>query len=118
MNSLREKVEDLNRMIQQGQLLDAFEKYYADDVVMTEIGQEPRRGKATNRAYEEAFVGGLTAFRKGDVKAMSVDEESGVAFTEWSLDFTHKDWGDMAYDQVAVQRWRDGQVVEETFYHA
>jgi len=40
-----------------------------------------------------------------------------VAFIEWFMDFTHSAWGDLVQEQVAVQRWKDGQIVHERFYH-
>jgi len=116
--SVRSLVDELNGMILQGQILDAFEKFYAENVVMSDNGIDPREGKAVNRAYEEAFVGGLTAFRGAEIKNIAVNEETGVAMVEWFFDYTHKDWGDMTYTQVAVQHWQDGQIVKETFYHA
>ena len=34
MTDLRTQVDQLNQMILEGKILDAFEKFYADDVVM------------------------------------------------------------------------------------
>jgi hypothetical protein len=34
MKDLRTLVDELNQMILEGKILDAFEKFYADDVVM------------------------------------------------------------------------------------
>jgi hypothetical protein len=34
--NIKEKVEEMNRMIQSGQNMEAFEKYYHEDVVMQE----------------------------------------------------------------------------------
>ena len=48
--SLRDDVNALNSMILQGQIMEAFDKYYADDLVMQENNGEPRVGKATNQA--------------------------------------------------------------------
>lgn len=116
MPSIRENVDDLNHQILNGQILPAFEQYYADDVVMVDQGQPPREGKDTNREYEEAFVNGLTEFRGAEVKSVAIDEANNKSFVEWHFDFTHKDFGDQKYDQVAVQTWDGDQIVEERFY--
>ncbi|HEX9951555.1 MAG TPA: nuclear transport factor 2 family protein [Rubricoccaceae bacterium] len=116
MPSIRESVDALNARILSGDILGAFEDLYADDLVMTDAGQEPRVGKDVNRQYEEAFVNGLTEFRGAEVKAVAVDEATGKAFIEWHFDFTHSAYGSQTYDQVAVQTWRDGKVAEERFY--
>ena len=116
MATLRESVDDLNNRILQGDILGAFEDYYAEDVVMIDAGQPPREGKDVNRQYEEVFVNGLTELRNAEVKAVGIDEEAGKALVEWHFDFTHSDYGVQTYDQVAVQTWKDGQITEERFY--
>ena len=50
MPTLQESVADLNARILQGDILGAFEDYYADDVVMIDQGMPPREGKDVNRA--------------------------------------------------------------------
>ena len=120
--ALIDHVNSLNQRILQGDILGAFESYYADNVEMAEIGQEPRVGKEANRAYEEQFVNSLTAFHGAEVKNVAVNEtglDSGVAFCEWFMHFDHSEWGaDTRLEQVSVQEWEKGQIVRETFYHA
>ncbi len=116
MPTIQESVTDLNQRILQGDILGAFEDYYADDVVMIDAGQPPRVGKDVNRKYEEVFVNGLTEFRNAEVKSVGFDEQAGKALVEWHFDFTHSDFGDQTYDQVAVQTWKDGKITEERFY--
>ena len=111
--SVHDRVNTLNTMILQGQILDAFDQFYADDVVMQENTSEPRTGKATNRAYEEAFVNGLTAFHGAEVKALAVNEDDGVSMVQWWMSFSHKDYGDVDRHQVSVQHWKDGRIVED-----
>jgi ketosteroid isomerase-like protein len=64
MSDIKTMVEDLARMIGEGKILEAFDKYYADDVVMQENNEAPRVGKEVNRKFEEAFVNGITAFNE------------------------------------------------------
>ena len=56
MSDLRTKVDQLNQMVLEGKILDAFEKFYADDVVMQDNDYPARVGKDVNRQYEEGFV--------------------------------------------------------------
>ena len=115
--SVRDDVNALNAMILQGQILDAFDKYYADDLVMQENNGEPRVGKATNRTYEEAFVSSMTAFKGAEVKALAVNEDDGVSMVQWWMAFTHKEYGDIERHQVCVQQWKNGQIVHERFFY-
>src|SRR5687767_10914885 len=115
MSNVKANVDQLNQMILDGKILDAFEKFYADDVVMQDNNYPVREGKDVNREYEKVFVNGLTEFRGAKVLNTIVVDD--IAATEWWMDFTHKDFGDKNYKQLAVQRWKDGKIVEEKFYY-
>lgn len=103
MQDLRTLVDALNQKILEGKILEAFEEYYAEDVVMQDNDYPARVGKEVNRQYEEGFVNGLTAFRGARVINTIISD--GIAVVEWWMDFTHKDYGDRNYTQVSVQRW-------------
>lgn len=105
---------ELNRMIQEGKILEAFEAFYADDCVMQDQGFEPWVGKALNREREKDFVSKITEFRAGSLRESGVGRN--VSFGTWHFDYTHAEWGDVTYDQVAVRYWRDGKIYKERFY--
>lgn len=112
---LQSNVNELNQMILKGKILEAFKKFYAENIVMEEEG-EKRVGKETNREYEEQFVNNLTEFRGAEVLGVAVDEENQKTFVEWHFDFTLEGVGDLDYKQVAVQTWENGKIVNEKFY--
>src|SRR4029077_1389208 len=60
---LKAAVEDLIAKVVGGNALDAFDRYYADDVTMQENEQPPRVGKAACRAFEEDFLSKIKAVR-------------------------------------------------------
>ncbi len=107
-------MEDLNAMILAGKGMEAFEKYYADDVSMQENGDAPRVGKDINRKYEQDFFAGVTKF-EGKVANVAVGPD--VSMVEWDMDITHKDWGNAKRSQVAVQTWKNGKIAAEKFYY-
>lgn len=104
-------------MILEGKILDAFDKFYAEDVVMADKFTGDRVGFETCRKFEEDFVNNLTEFRGAEVLDKAVDEENGLAFVKWHFDYTHEEWGNRDYKQVAVQRWEDGKIVHERFIY-
>ncbi len=114
-NDLRTNVDQLNQMILEGKIMDAFEKFYDDDVVMQDNDYPQRVGKDVSRQAEQAFVNGLTEFRGARLINSIVSD--GIAVNEWWMDYTHKDFGARNYTQVAVQRWKNGKIVEEKFYY-
>lgn len=116
MSDIRSRNQELNDMILQGEILDAFDQFYADDVVMEEDGNE-RVGKEANREYEEQFVESLEEFHSAELKAQGVDEDNNVTFSEWSMDMTLEGVGRVQQNQVAVRTWNgDGRVTHEKFY--
>ena len=116
MESLKEKITKLNEMIVNGDALEAFDKFYADKVVMQENEQEPTVGKAENRQREEQFFNKVTEFRSAEPLNVTVGE--GCTIVEWYLDYTHEDWGVRNYKQVSVQEWEDGLITREKFYYS
>ncbi len=112
---IAQRERELNRMILEGDVMDAFEKFYADDVVMQEGAEEPVEGKDENRRREEDFFGNVTEFRGAELNHVAVGD--GVSISTWSYDYTHADWGDQQYDQVAVREWNDdGRIEKERFF--
>ena len=111
-----ERAQDIYNMLAQGQLLAAFDKYYAEDVVMTEP-RGTREGKATCREYEENFLGMVQEFHNLEVRKVGADDANASTFVESMMDVTFKDGNRVQMEQVAVQQWRDGQIVHERFYY-
>lgn len=115
MATLLEKICDLNELVLQGRGMEAFEKYYHEDVVMQENENPPTVGKSNNRKREEEFFSAITAFRKA--KPLKVTTGEGVTMVEWYYDYTHKTLGERNYKQISVQEWKDGLIINEKFYY-
>lgn len=115
--SVKEKITDVYNHIQNGTALDAFEKYYADDVVMVlEDGTEVK-GKDANRDRENEFFAGVESFNGAGVTGITSNEEEETTAVESWMDITFKGAdGPMKIEQVATQQWEDGKIVRERFY--
>jgi hypothetical protein len=107
--------DELNNMILEGRILEAFDKFYAPDVKMQDNDLPVRQGFQENRDFEESFVANLTEFRGAQMVNRIVSD--GVVAGEWQFDYTHKEWGVRNYTQISVQRWKEGKIVEEKFYY-
>ena len=115
MSSLLEKINDLNQLVLQGKVMEAFETYYHESVVMQENESEPTVGKEANRQREEEFSRNLLEFRSA--RPLKVVTGEHISMVEWHYDFTHKEWGVRNYKQVSVQEWKDGKIIKEKFYY-
>ncbi|MDX2151363.1 MAG: nuclear transport factor 2 family protein [Bryobacteraceae bacterium] len=114
-NNVSELDDQLNRQVLAGDILGAFDRFYAEGVVMQENNAEPVVGKAANRAREEAFLASVEQFHGARVLSTAVN--GNVTFSEWELDATYKGAGRILLAQVAVREWKDGLVVRERFYY-
>ncbi|MEE3719040.1 SnoaL-like domain-containing protein [Tumidithrix elongata RA019] len=112
---LRANFEEIKTLVLQGKAMEAFEKYYGENVTMQENENPATVGKAANRERELDFFSKVTEFRGAEVKAVAYGED--VIISEWFVDYTHAEWGKVTHDQVSVQRWKDGKVVHERFYY-
>jgi len=105
----------LNEMILTGRALEAFEKFYADDVVMQENSEEPRVGKDVNRKAEEEFFAGIAEWHDGKLLASAINGDT--SFSEWYMDISFKNGARAKASQVAVRKWKNGKVVHERFFY-
>lgn len=115
MTNIKALIHELNEMVLQGKSLEAFEKFYADDVIMQENDQAPTVGKNANRKREEDFFSSLIDFRSASVDDVTVGDNTTMV--KWKYDYTHKDWGVRNYTQISVQHWRGNQIVREQFFY-
>ena len=107
----------LYQMINSGQLMDGFEKFYHPNVVMQDIGQAAREGKDANRKMEENFLGMIKEFYGAGVTAITSNEAENKTMVESWMDITFQNDARVKTEQVAVQTWEEGLIIKETFYH-
>jgi hypothetical protein len=114
--TIKERAQDIHDLMLQGQLLEAFDKYYHDDVVLS----EPRgnwSGKIACRAHEVEFLSYVKEFHGLEVRNIASNEETGVVFIETMMDATFRDGNRVQMEQVSRQLWKDGQVIDERFFY-
>ena len=106
---------ELNRAILSGDILNAFEKFYAADVVMQENDSDPFVGKDVNRKREQDFVNSVEQFHGARLLGEAVNGDT--SYSEWEYDVTFKGGKRTKMQQVTSRRWKNGQVVHERFYY-
>ncbi|MEL6499268.1 MAG: nuclear transport factor 2 family protein [Planctomycetota bacterium] len=115
--AITEAVHDLINTMKAGDIIGAFEKHYADDVVMQENNETPTEGKAANLQREHQFVASIKEFKGIWFDNIAINEDDGTAFIEYGFNFINTDDQDITYQQIARQTWKNGKVVSERFYH-
>lgn len=114
MNTLLENVGDLNDMLLQGQQIEALEKFYDPGVEVQENDKDPVRGKDNAIEAKKAFLAGIKAIRC--VKPLKVAVGEGTTMVEWQVSYESIEGKAQQFTQVAVQEWKNGQIVKEKFY--
>jgi ketosteroid isomerase-like protein len=119
MATIQELNHKLDQAILTGKALEAFDELYAEDVVMQENSDAPFVGKAFNRNREIEFFSSIAEIHSAAVlsSAVSSTADGDVSFAEWEMDLTFKNGYRAKLSQVAVRRWKDGQIVHERFYY-
>jgi ketosteroid isomerase-like protein len=115
--SYYEKAKDIYDMSAKGKMLEAFEKYYHNDVVMVEATGEARKGKEANRKFELEFMGMIKEVHGTGVRAITANENESVTMVESWMDATYKDGNRAMMEEVAVQKWKGDQIIHERFYY-
>lgn len=114
--NVRQRVDTLNTMIQQGRIMEAMNEFYADDVVMSENDSEATVGLEANLVREQDFVDN-TQWHGLEIKDVVID--GNTSMVRWWMDFTNANYGQrLAFTQVAYQQWDGDKIVEERFYYS
>jgi ketosteroid isomerase-like protein len=117
MTRLETMVRDFAELLQKGRPLDAMERYCATDVVVFENRQLARAGKARCLQYERDALAGQPTPPRFKLGKLAVDDARGHAFLEYVVRFTASDGRPQRLEEVAVQTWDDGLIVQERFYY-
>ena len=112
--SIKPQVLDLIRLVENGQMLEAMTRYYAENVAMQENVSAPVVGFAANYAREADFYGSLKALT---FTLVSVVVEGDRAAINWVFDYTTADGMQYRMDEIAIQSWRDGKIVHERYVY-
>lgn len=115
--SLASKVRAFAELLAQGRSLEAMERFYAAEVTLFENRELACAGKEQCLAAERAALAKQPEPPRIKLLKLAVDEEQGHAFLEYVARFSAADGRAMRLEQVAVQTWERGLIVEERFYY-
>ncbi|MGP1387025.1 MAG: hypothetical protein ACTS2F_25935 [Thainema sp.] len=124
LEELQEKLADIKQLVTNLQTVIAFEKYYADDIVMIEGDGTVTTGKdACRQGREFFFKEMLIEFREStlirqDIAVAAEEDYDFVVISNWYNDFIFK-LNDQVIDnkshQLSIGYWKDGLVVKESY---
>lgn len=111
----RALVEQFIALVEQGKYVEAIEQFYAADASMQENNSPPRKGRDALVKHERGVMASFKSIRTLPVEEFLVDGDRVVI--RWVFEFTRPDGKVLRMDEVALQRWRGDEVVEERFFY-
>jgi ketosteroid isomerase-like protein len=109
------RAQALVEYVTAGRILDAMQEFYAPDVVMQDNNNPPCVGKDANIEREKGFLSYVQEIHENVATAVIANGDQ--AAVHYILDFTGVDGKRMRLDQVALQTWRNGYIVNERFLY-
>ena len=117
MKKLKNTVEKLNNLIKEGKILEAFNKYYDDEVVIQVNGNSPIAGKEQNRKREMIFLQEIEKLNSAEIKSVTFGgTNDNVSMTEWAINIENKEGEKKTIYRVNVQHWKDDKIINEKLY--
>jgi hypothetical protein len=124
LEELQTKLIDINHLVVTFQTSVAFEKYYAENIVMIEGDGTVTTGKEACRQGREFFFEKmLVEFRESKLISQNIAVSAEQAYdfvvvSNWYNDFTINFNGqviDNKSNQLSIGYWKDGLVVKESY---
>lgn len=117
MEDLRRRLDEFIGLVESGRSIEAMQRFYAEDVMMFENRELSRAGREACVAFEREQ---LAKNGRPHLKATkrAADPLTGVSFIEWVVQFRSPSSGrPIRLEEVAVQKWANGEIIEERFYY-
>ena len=114
--TIENNLQDLLGLLKNGQFIEAQEKYLADNVTLIEGNAAPKTGKELVINLEKEVLAGVGEFIRYEVTDYAVN--GNVSFYEGVMEYIQKDGQHITVEQAVVDRWEEGKIVSERFYHA
>jgi ketosteroid isomerase-like protein len=112
--NLNQLVEALDAQIVRGDILGAFDQFFADNCVTLSSANDITRGKAEKRQSLGWFFDGMA--RTNRIERLQSRVDGDVSYSEFVFDFTDRQGRNHAWHEVIRRRWENGRVVEERYF--
>jgi hypothetical protein len=117
MAKLKNNVGRLNLLIKEGKIMEAFEKYYGEEVIIQVNGNPSITGKEQNRKREMIFLQEIEKLNSAEIKSVTFGgTDDNVSMTEWAINIENKEGIKKIIYRVNVQHWKEDKIINEKLY--
>jgi hypothetical protein len=93
----------------------AIEKFYASDAATRENGEPPIVGRDVLAERERRVLASVAGVKTTRLGPLLLDGDHSAI--RWRFEFTAKDGSKRVMEEVAWQKWRGEQLIEEHFFY-
>ncbi|MBW4511631.1 MAG: nuclear transport factor 2 family protein [Scytonematopsis contorta HA4267-MV1] len=113
---LRQKVQELLDFLQTNpQPEQVYERFYDENVIVQENLQQPRVGRSLSIQRQQQMNANVKEVHEFKLGAVLVDGERSVI--EAHIDLTTLDGHHIRIEELAMQTWKDGRIIQERFFY-
>ena len=112
--TLQELSSNMNKMVTDGQLIDAAQKYYASNIKTIEFDGRVTEGKEAAMTKLTDFVGSIQKVKQ--ITLLRSASDNNASFSEYILDIDMNDGSNIYLHEIVRCLWENGQVVEERYF--
>ncbi|WP_222982348.1 hypothetical protein [Flagellimonas meishanensis] len=114
---IRTQATEMDSMVAQGAIVDAVEKYFAQNANTSDYNNVTTAGKAQMVEKMKGFLDAIAKVNGIELHRTLVD--GNVSASEFTFDFLMKDDSKVYWHEVIRRIWNDqGQVIHEEYFNA
>ena len=109
--------KEINELVLAGKMLEAFDKFYGENVVMMETDGSQNVGKDNCRKYEEGFISSITQFNEAKVISsvvVPISETEFEVYATWYNDMVTTNYP-IKGNQISITTWKDDMIQKVVF---
>lgn len=115
-SSLEEIVSSKNEMVKQGKIVEATEKFFAENAKTLDFDGTATKDKSQMIAKMRGFADAIAKVNRISLHHDSVNHN--VSFAEFTFDFDMKDGSKVLWHEIIRSVWKNGFIVEEQYFKA
>lgn len=112
--SLNNLLSEMDGMVLQGQIVEAVDRFFAEDAHTLDFDGTRTTTKAEMLAKMTGFVGAI-----GRVNGINLHQHLAAGqttFSEFTFDFNMQDGSRILWHEIIRREWHDNKVVQEQYF--
>ena len=110
---VKDQVQKMNSLMEKGAKAESFDEFYDENAVRQENDDPPMKREEA----KEQMTKMMENIKSASYKVISSLAGENISMTQWEIAFKMKNGKKFILNEVAVQKWRNGKIIHERYYH-